>query len=66
MKDKTFKLQCVQSTLKVCKDMAEINKTNEQDWLKKGNDNLAFTCHQLASAYEFIAELLRKDLEDKE
>ena len=66
MKDKTLKLQYVANTLKVCKNMAEANKENEKNWISQGNNILAFVCRQLASAYDFIAILLEKDLEDKD
>ena len=65
MKDKTLKLQRVQKTIEICKNMAADNKKFEEQWTKLDSHN-AFTCRQLAEAYEFIARLLERDLEDND
>ena len=66
MKDKTYKLNCVQNTLKVCKELAKDNKERSEYWTNEGNKDMAFTCEMLESAYSFIAQLLETDLSDKE
>lgn len=65
MKDKTFKLNCVRNTLRVCKELAKDNKERNEYWTKEGNKDMAFTCEMLFSAYSFIAGLLENDLKDE-
>jgi len=64
MKDKTLKLQRVENTLKICKEMADVYKQREKEWTERGCNSNAFASHMLVGAYEFIAHLLEEDLKD--
>ena len=66
MKDKTQKLENVKRTLEVCKNMAKYHEEFKKEWLEQGELNNAFTCGMLKDAYNFVAQMLERDLSDKE
>lgn len=64
MKDKTAKLTFVQKSIEGFKELGEYNRKQEKDWADKGEKQLAFTCHMIAQAYEFVVKILEEDLSD--
>lgn len=65
MKDKKVKLERVQITLNTCKEMLKFEREQEKEWSQKeGRELIAFACKKAGDAYEFVINLLEKDLED--
>lgn len=67
MKDKTLKLNLVQVSINVFKDMLKFEREQEKKWSQKeGRELIAYACQKAGDAYEFVINLLEKDLEDKD